>query len=84
MDKKYFDDHLHIALHNFITQSICNSFSTDKEKMDFVEMYLDSNLPIPDNIKDHNTYMSSSGTSVSLMTLFKQLNRDKKLKDLGI
>lgn len=82
MDKKYFDEHLHIALHNFITSSLSSPFFNDKDKLDFINMYLSSNLPIPDSIKEHKTYMSGGGTSLSIMTLFNQEKRDRKLDDL--
>lgn len=81
MDKKYFDEHLHIALHNFITNVIGSPFRNDKDKLDFINMYLESNLPIPEGLKDHNTYMSDNYV-ISIMDLFTREKRNKKLGDL--
>jgi hypothetical protein len=81
MDKKYFDEHKKITLQNFINTSIRNCFEVEKDILDFINMYLESNLPIPD-MEDKK--ISINGNWIKVIDLFNQEKRDNKLKDLGI
>jgi oligoribonuclease (3'-5' exoribonuclease) len=79
MDKKYFDEHKERALQSFINTSISNCFEVEKDILDFINMYLESNLPIPD-MEDKK--ISINGNWIKVIDLFNQEKRDNKLKDL--
>ena len=81
MDKKYFDEQKEITLRSFINTSIRNCFEVEKDILDFINMYLESNLPIPD-MEDKK--ISINGNWIKVIDLFNQEKRDNKLKDLGI
>ena len=85
MDQKYFDEHKKITLQNFINTSIGNCFGVEKDILGFINMYLESNLPIPD-MDDKKYYINDNW--IKVVDLFNKekvaYDRDNKLKSLGI